>query len=284
MPNRRPILPDTVRFYRAKVVRTEDLSPSFRRVSVASEELSDFVHLGFDHWFRFFVPNAGQTDWRLPTATSKLWYAQWLATPARQRPHCNNYTVADYRGDQRELDIDVVLHRGPSGELEGRVAQWAAATQPGDSVALLDEGLLFNPPADTSVVVLAGEESALPALAGILRSLAPDTTGLAILEVPTRADVREVPHPAGVELHWLVRAECDPSATAGAAALTALTSLTGAARLDPARTYAFLVGESQLATEGRRRLVRQGLPKDRITFCGYWKSPSADRRRASAAH
>lgn len=278
MPNRRPILPDTVRFYRAKVVRTEDLSPSFRRVSVMSEELGDFVHLGFDHWFRFFVPNPGQTEWRLPTATSKLWYAQWLATPARQRPHCNNYTVADYRGDQRELDIDVVLHRRSSGELEGRVAQWAAATQPGDAVALLDEGLLFNSPTDTSTVVLAGEESALPALAGVLRSLAPDTAGLAVLEVPTRADVRELPHPAGIDLHWVIRAENDAAATPGTAALSTLTSLTSAAPPDPIRTYAFLVGESRLATEGRRHLVRQGLPKDRITFCGYWKSSTADRR------
>ncbi|MFT4165523.1 MAG: siderophore-interacting protein [Microlunatus sp.] len=278
MPNRRPILPETVRFYRAKVVRTEDLSPNFRRVSVSSEELGDFVHLGFDHWFRFFVPNPGQLDWRLPTATSKLWYAQWLATPARQRPHCNNYTVADYRPDQRELDIDVVLHRRSSGELEGRVAQWAAVTQPGDAVALLDEGLLFNPPADTSAVVLAGEESALPALAGIVRSLAPDTTGLAVLEVPTRADVRDLPRPAGVDLHWVIRAETDPAATAGAAALTELTALTSATPPDPIRTYAFLVGESRLATEGRRHLVRLGLPKDRITFCGYWKSSTSDRR------
>ena len=278
MPNRRPILPDAIRFYRAEVVRTEDLSPSFRRVSVVSDELADFVHLGFDHWFRFFIPNPGQTDWRLPTATSKLWYAQWLATPARHRPHCNNYTVADYRPDQRELDIDVVLHRRPSGELEGRVAQWAAATRPGDSVALLDEGLLFNPPPDTSAVVLAGDESALPALAGILHSLAPDTTGLAVLEVPTHADVRELPHPSDLDLHWVVRAESDPAATPGTAALAELTSLTSATPVDPIRTYAFLVGESRLATEGRRHLVRQGLPKDRITFCGFWKSPAADRR------
>lgn len=281
MSNRRPILPETVRLYRAEVQRVIELSPAFRRVTVASEELYDFSYLGFDHWFRFFVPNPGQTEWRLPTATSKLWYAQWLATPARQRPHCNNYTVADYRPDQRELDIDVVLHRRSSGELEGRVAQWAATTRPGDAVALLDEGLLFNPPADTSAVLLAGDESALPALAGILHSLPPATTGHAVLEVPTRADVRELPRPAELVLHWVVRAECDPAATPGAAALIELTSLTEAAQPDLARTYAFLVGESRLATDGRRQLVRQGLPKDRITFCGFWKSPSTERRRAN---
>jgi len=37
------------------------------------------------------------------------------------------------------------------------------------------------------------------------------------------------------------------------------------------RGYAFVVGESRLATEGRRHLHRAGLPKDRITFSGFWK-------------
>ena len=284
MSNRRPILPETVRFYRAEVSRVAELRPGFRRVTVSSEELSAFDHLGFDHWFRLFLPHPDQTEWRLPTATSKPWYANWLATPARQRPHCANYTVADFRPTERELDIDVVLHRRPSGELEGRVAQWAASADLGDRVALLDEGLLFNLPSDTSAVVLAGDESALPALAGILLNLESGTAGHAVLEVPTRADVRELPHPAGLDVQWGVRDECDPAATPGAAALAALTAVIERAPLDPAHTYAFLVGESRLATEGRRRLVRQGLPKDRITFCGFWKSPSADRRRASAAH
>lgn len=279
MSNRRPILPETVRFYRAEVQRTIELSPGFCRVTVSSDDLSAFSYLGFDHWFRLFLPHPGQTDWRLPTATSKLWYAQWLATPSRQRPHCANYTVADFRPAERELDIDVVLHRRPSGELEGRVAQWAASAGPGDPVAFLDEGLLFNPPPDTSAVVLAGDESALPALAGILRSLPPDTTGRAVLEVPGPAGVRALPHPAGVTLQWVVRAERDPAATPGAAALSAFTAAPQHTKLDPARTYAFLVGESRLATEGRRQLVRQGLPKDRITFCGFWKSPTTDRRR-----
>ena len=251
-------------------------------MTIASEELSDFSYLGFDHWFRLFLPHPDQAEWRLPTATSKLWYAQWLATPSRQRPHCANYTVADFRPAEMELDIDVVLHRRLSGELEGRVAQWAATAGPGDPVALLDEGLLFNPPPDTSTVLLAGDESALPALAGILRSLPPSTTGHAVLEVPAQADIRDLPRPAGLELHWAVRAELDSTATPGAAALTALTGLARTGGFDPTQTYAFLVGESRLATEGRRHLVRQGLAKDRITFCGFWKSPVADRRRVPA--
>jgi len=36
--------------------------------------------------------------------------------------------------------------------------------------------------------------------------------------------------------------------------------------------YAFVVGESGLATQGRRTLHKAGLPKNRITFSGFWKA------------
>ncbi|MFE1044102.1 SIP domain-containing protein [Streptomyces sp. NPDC058832] len=35
--------------------------------------------------------------------------------------------------------------------------------------------------------------------------------------------------------------------------------------------YAFVVGESTLATEERKHLHRLGLPKERITFSGFWR-------------
>lgn len=279
MPNPRPVPPHLVRFYRLRAIRAVDVSPAFRRVTVASEELAEFRHLGFDHWFRLFVPAAGQSAWRLPSATSKLWYAQWLATPARSRPHCNNYTVRDYRPKARELDIDVVQHRGPTGSLEGRVAQWAAVVRSGDELAILDEGLLFNPPSGSRSVLVAGDESALPAVEGILRSLSPTIGGDAVVEVPTRDDIRDLAHGPDVRLHWVVRSEVEPAAIPGSAALSALTALP----TPRADTYAFLVGESGLATGARRHLVRAGLAKDRITFCGFWKA-SARARQSVDAH
>ena len=53
----------------------------------------------------------------------------------------------------------------------------------------------------------------------------------------------------------------------GEGALAALLSRSAA---DP-RAYAYVVGESALATGGRRHLHAAGLPKNRITFSGYWK-------------
>lgn len=274
MANRRPVLPEVPRFYHLEVLRAADLSPSFRRLTVGSAELADFPYLGYDHWFRLFIPAAGQTRWRLPSTTSRFWYAQWLATPSRDRPHVNNYTVRSFRPMSNEIDIDVVLHRGAEGRLEGRVAQWASEVEPGGRLAILDQGLLFNRPAGTNSVLLAGEESALPAIEGILRSLPAEIGGDAVLEVPTAEDVRDLVHGPAIRVHWVVRAEVDPAAVPGAAALAALCGLPSP---DP-DTYAFLVGESGLASGGRRHLVRAGLAKERITFCGFWRAGVRQRQ------
>ncbi|GAB7040156.1 MULTISPECIES: SIP domain-containing protein [Catenuloplanes] len=42
--------------------------------------------------------------------------------------------------------------------------------------------------------------------------------------------------------------------------------------------YAYLVGESTLATGGRRHLVEdRGLPKAHVDFVGYWRQGHAAR-------
>ena len=50
-----------------------------------------------------------------------------------------------------------------------------------------------------------GDETALPAIAGILRDLPGDAVGAALCEVPLSADVQELAAPAGVEVVWLPR-------------------------------------------------------------------------------
>ena len=163
------------------------------------------------------------------------------------------------------MDIDFVVHRGPTGEPEGAAAIWACAAQPGEPLAVLDQGILFDPPADATEVTLVADESGLPAVTGILRSLPPGARGRVIQEVPTPADRRDLPAPPGVEITWLDRG--DHAVVPGTRALQALRSLTTIDR----HGYAFVVGESTLAAEGRRHLHRIGLPKTRITFSGFWK-------------
>jgi NADPH-dependent ferric siderophore reductase len=167
-----------------------------RRVTVGGSSLADFGYLGYDHWFRLFTRLPQQERFDLPELPGDRWWPTYLAIPEERRPHYANYTVADFRPDQGELDIDFVIHRGPDGALEG------------------------------------------------------------------------------VEVDWVIRD--DPGAVPGQAALARLRTLT---LLDP-RGYAFVVGESSLATEGRRHLHRHGMPKSRITFSGFWKYEGEGKPRA----
>ncbi|MET3449860.1 siderophore-interacting protein [Curtobacterium sp. 1544] len=260
------LLPENPRLFRARVLRSERTTPSMQRVTVTGDDLAEFGYLGFDHWFRLFVQRPDQDAFRMPDLDGKKWWPTFLAIPEDVRPHCANYTVAEFRAESREMDIDFVVHTGADGEPEGRAAIWACAARPGDELAMLDQGCIFDVPEGTSEVVIAAEETGLPGVVGIAASLPRDTVGRIIQEVPTAGDVRELDAPAGVAVTWIVRAETAHTVP-GRAALAELQ------RHVPAddHGYAFVVGESTLATEGRRHLHRAGLPKSRITFSGFWK-------------
>ncbi len=261
------LMPDEPRMFTARVARTSRLSPSFQRVTIVGDDLDEFAYAGFDHWFRLFIPRAAEAPFELPGVVGRSWWKPYLALDEAVRPHCANYTVAELRdtGAGVELDIDVVLHWDGSGELAGSVAIWATTAEPGSPVALLDQGLIFDPDLCTGGLVIACDETGVPAVRGILRRLDAGAQGVAIIEVPTAGDVLDLAAPAGVRIDWVVRD--DDRAVPGVAALAAVRSL-GSVQEDG---YAYVVGESRLAAEGRRALHRGGLPKERITFSGYWK-------------
>lgn len=264
------LMPSDPRMFHATVLRTARVSPSFQRVTLTGPDLAELEWQGHDHWFRFFLPGSVGAALVLPEVEGRSWWQAYLAIAEEQRPHCSNYTVADLRRTRSgtEIDVDVVLHTDGTGALAGRVARWAVATTPGTAVALLDQGPMFDPPTDAERVHLVADESGLPGVRGILRSLAPTALGSAVIEVPTDDDVDpRLVHPAGVEVTWVSRG--GHHARPGAAALTALESRPGP--LDPL-DYAFVVGESTLATGGRRHLRRAGLPAARITFSGFYKA------------
>jgi NADPH-dependent ferric siderophore reductase len=262
---RRRTVPANPKLYRGEVVGTRLLSPSLQRVTVRGPELAAFPWQGYDHWFRLFVLQPHQDTLSLPALEGDTWWKTYLAVPEADRPHCANYTVADFRASTGELDIDFVLHRSATGELEGAAAIWATGARAGEPMAVFDQGIMFDPPADASDVLIVADETGLPGVAGILRSLPEDAVGRVIQEIPTALDVRDLERPAGVEVSWIVRGS--DATVPGEKALAVLREHAHV----PPRAYGFVVGESTLATEGRRHLHRMGLAKNRITFSGFWR-------------
>ncbi|MFE1043790.1 siderophore-interacting protein, partial [Streptomyces sp. NPDC058832] len=107
----RRLVPRNPRMFRARVVRTERVSPSMHRVTVTGADLGEFPLLGYDHWFRLFLQLPHQRRLRLPEFTGTRWWQPYLDVPEEERPHCANYSVADFRRETAEMDIDFVVHR-----------------------------------------------------------------------------------------------------------------------------------------------------------------------------
>ncbi|MFD5601382.1 siderophore-interacting protein [Leucobacter sp. NPDC058333] len=253
----------------AEVVVASRISPSFVRLTVAGDDLSRWRHLGFDQWFRLAIPVAGDSTRfdRMADRFDTRGYLRYLTLPKATRPEIRNYTVREFRPDLHELDIDFVMHESEDPAHAGVAAPWAASMPVGARVALIDQGCGYRAVADADQVVLAGDESALPAVIGILRDLPRSARGHAVIEIPQDEDRQPIDAPAGVDVQWIVR---EHGARPGAAALHALRELPEAATSGP--VSAFVAGEQQLATGGRRLLVNdRGVAKHAVDFCGYWR-------------
>ncbi|NMD59539.1 UNVERIFIED_ORG: NADPH-dependent ferric siderophore reductase [Nocardia globerula] len=256
----------------AQVVANKRISPTFIRITIAGEELGTITPMGADHWFRLFIPQAGQSELRLPSAANNLWYAQYLVMSKDTRPVVRNYTIREYRpagsglfGDTAEIDIDFAFH----GDI-GPASAWADTASSGDKVALLDEGCIYNPTPDCTWQLLVGDESALPAIAGILETADADLRAEVFIEVPNVEDKQDLPQLAHVNVHWIIREDTDTKP--GALALEAVR----AAELPEGPSYTFVAGEQALTTGLRRHLVNdRKFPKTDITFTGFWRDGHA---------
>lgn len=245
----------------AEVVRAERISPHFVRLTLGGEGLAGWRHLGFDQWFRLAVPTSDDTRFdNLSDRYDMGGYLKYLVLPRATRPVIRNYTVREFRADAAELDVDFVVHG-----TEGVAGPWAEGLPVGAEVGLIDQGCGYRE-LDADWTLLVGDESALPAVAGILRDLPREARGHAIIEVPDLADRQEVGAPDGVTVHWIVREHHEKP---GARALEHLRGLD----FPEGAVNAFAAGESALATGARRHLVNErGVPKANVTFCGYWKA------------
>lgn len=305
----------------AHVVEVQDLCPTLRRITLGGEDL---VHFGvegptLDCRVKIVVPHEGATpasvlaclaDYR-PDAVrgdDAQWYRNWLMMPGQERGAMRTYTVRELQHTPRgtQLVIDFVLHLpdGDSDAAGGPATLWASRAEPGDSVAVVgpnrrvcgpDYAGIEWRPGEARHVLLAGDETAVPAVAGILAHLSsrPDAdqwSGDVLLEVPYSGDRLDVVAPPAVNISWLVR-DGAPRGTllAGAVAEAAppVTKLpwhaiddvdvdqtilweTGTAT--SAERYAWVAGEAGMLKQLRRWLLGPaGMTKEQVAIMGYWR-------------
>jgi iron complex transport system ATP-binding protein len=99
-----------------------------------------------------------------------------------------------------------------------RRPEWAEAAEVGHRLHIIGPsrasetpcaGIEFAP-GDANQILLAGDETAVPAIASILDSLKDSQArGKAVLEVPSAEDIIDIAAPTGFEIEWLPRGEAD---------------------------------------------------------------------------
>ncbi|WP_369186589.1 siderophore-interacting protein [Streptomyces sp. R08] len=256
------------RFFSLQVSRTERLGPSLVRVTFAGDDLAYFFSDGCDQSLSLFLPHPGQVEPAVPHELGDGWWQGWRELPDDVRAVMRSYTLRGLRRDPDEIDIDFVLH-----EPAGPASRWASRAGAGDRVVLLgpavadNRAIRFRPPEDADLVVVWGDETAVPAASAILEALPTGVRARVWLEVQHAGDVQELATDADAEVTWLVRD--DQGVEGSPMALGALR----AAQLPAAeRPYVWIAGESGQVKALRRHFVgERGIDRRRVTFVGYWR-------------
>ncbi|GGD55796.1 siderophore-interacting protein [Erythrobacter arachoides] len=174
------------------------------------------------------------------------------------------YTIREQRPDA--LDIDFALHAETATGKAGPATDWALSAQPGAKIEVGGPGPAKPLPAGMDFYLVAGDMTALPAIAVNLANLPANARGIAVIEVMDEADCLAVEKPDGVELRWSVVPQPGSAPATLAEGLRAVPWPAGA-------VYAWCASEFS-AMQSLRAYLRdeRGLGPDRLYISSYWKS------------
>jgi NADPH-dependent ferric siderophore reductase len=258
-----------IRFIRvAKVTR---ITPHMARVTFTGPDLAGLAGDEPDQQVKLYFPRQGQDVPRLPEPGEDgdvmRWYQAYTEIPADERPWMRSYTLRAYHQQDGTVDIDFVVH-----EDAGPATRWALSARPGDTLGMFGPSADFARPVPLSrsigtagPLLLAGDETALPAIGTLIESLPAGARAVACVEVRDAGEEQRFVTRGDVTVRWLHRGTTPP----GHSGL-----LLGAVRdteLRPDTVFAWLAGESATVRALRRHLLERGVDRRSIDFAGYWR-------------
>ncbi len=285
--------PLPVRYIEVTAVRR--LSPHLVRVTFGGPGLAGFRLDAPDQQVKLYFPRHGRRAPRLPEAPADGdlmgWYQAFRTIPEDERPWMRSYTVRAHHPGTGTIDIDFVLHgtdtvsgpdsgsdsgsgSGPvsgskNGSANGPATRWAHSAAPGDTLGMFGPSAYFARPVPLGTadwMLLAGDETALPAIGTLAEWLPEGARAVAYIEVAEAADEQTFDTRGDLTVHWLHRG------TGPAVPGEALVEAVRGARFPAGSVFAWLAGEAGAVRALRRHLVEdRGLDKRDIDFTGYWR-------------
>lgn len=227
----------------AELVDREWLTDGYVRLRLAGESLAGFNPPGADDHVRLFFPPPGAA---VPTTPDG-----WREFPSREYTPLNTEPAAGW------AEFDFVIHG------DGPGSAWAAQAPIGSPVAVAGPRRSNAVTGHPDALLLAGDETAVPAITRFLRSRRPGTPARVIVEVAPENELVPIPADPATDVTVVVR---------GHGTLAGTLAALGREDRPEGAVLAFVAAEAGIVPIARDLLLdRWGLSPEAVITKGYWR-------------
>lgn len=261
----RPSLIEPITLRELSVIDAFDISASMRRIVLGGPQLAGFrsgdfelpalVTSGFDDEIKVFFPDPLTGELHLPLQRDRV--IEWPRDP---RPVSRTYTVRSFDAERGRLELDFVLHG------TGVASTWARGCEVGDQVHIAGPKMSLLHPQGADWLLIAGDDTAIPAIARWVEELPEGTIAEVFIEVGGPGDEQAIDAGEGVTITWVHRGPVPAGTT------THLADAVRAVAWREGDPFAWVAGET-LSIKPIRRWLREerGLSPERVEVTGYWR-------------
>jgi len=244
------------------VTEVERLGPTYVRIGLAGEGLAEFEPSEHtDSYVSAAFPPL-DAPYSAPFELEDLRELDRELRPFRRR-----YTIRRWDPETRTIWFEFAVH-----DVTGSGGRWAAEAKPGDALVFTGPAGGYRPDPAAAWHLMAGDESALPAIGASLEVI-PEGVPVAVrVLVDGPDDEIELTTPGEMDLTWIHRGENgdDPNLLAD--------SVREIERPD-GRVHAFVHGEAEETRAIRRVLLGEGtVALEDLSCSPYWKRGLTDEQ------
>lgn len=183
------------RFRPVQVTAVASITPRMVRVGLTGDDLAGFGEMAPTQHLKLLFPGPGQEAPSLPAPGP-----DGLRFPEGEpRPAIRTFTPRRFDPETATLQVDFVLHQ------EGPASAWARQATVGQRLALAGPGGRMPLALGAGRWIVAGDESAIPAVGTLLEALPAGAEAEVLLEVEGASDEIEFDSDASVSVTWLAR-------------------------------------------------------------------------------
>ena len=179
----------------AEVKDVEQLSPNMMRVVLGGRKLENFTSTDFTDQYinAYFIPSGAPYSVPFDLKEARM-------TGDVFRPRPRRLTVRKWDTERKLLTIDFVTH-----EDQGYAGVWAQQAKSGDLLQFKGPNGAYVPNPDVDWHLLAGDESALPAIGASIEAVSSSKLCVAFVVVDSPEHEIDIHSDATLELIWLHR-------------------------------------------------------------------------------